>query len=109
MSKETMLAKLNEKQGKAIKYLREKLKGKAEEAVDMAATIGGGAAAGYIEANYPNKEFFGVNAGLAGGALAVVVGMMGWAGSQSPAVASVGTGMLAYEAGRRVARNVSAK
>ena len=94
-----------EKSQKALTHLRERLKGKTEEAVDMAATVGGGAAAGYIEGKYPDKEFFGINAGLVVGTVATVAGLMGYAGNQSPAVASFGTGMLAYEAGRRVAKS----
>jgi hypothetical protein len=88
----------------AMSRLRAKAKEKAEETVETAAVIGGGALAGYIEASYPDKEFMGVNAGLAGGAVLTVVGLMGWAGRSSHIVGAAGEGMLAYEAGRRVAK-----
>jgi hypothetical protein len=88
----------------AMARLRAKAKEKAEGTVETAAVVGGGALAGYIEASYPDKEVFGVNAGLAAGAVLTVVGLMGYAGKSSHIVGSLGEGMLAYEAGRRVAK-----
>lgn len=78
-----------------------------EKTVETVATIGGGALAGYIESEWPGKEVFGVNMGLAAGALLTVTGIMDWGGKQSVILGAAGEGMLAYEAGRRVANRAS--
>lgn len=79
--------------------LREKMSAQAEEVIEVAATIGGGAAAGYIDREYGDKDFFGIKASIAAGVALTTVGVMDWAGSQSSTVGCVGVGMLAYEAG----------
>lgn len=90
----------------ALANLKAKAKEKAEATVETAGVIAGGALSGYLEAKYSDQDLWGINYGLAGGALLTVVGMMQWAGKSSNIVGSVGEGMLAYEAGRRVGLNV---
>lgn len=87
----------------ANKRLRDTISESVEGTVETAAVIGGGALGGYVQSEYPDKEVMGVNINLAAGAVLTVTGIMGWAGAQSNMVGSVGEGMLAYEAGRRVA------
>lgn len=87
----------------ANKRLRESISESVEGTVETAAVIGGGALGGYIQSEYPDKELMGVNINLVAGAALTVTGIMGWAGAQSNMVGSIGEGMLAYEAGRRVA------
>jgi len=73
-----------------------------ERTVQTALTVGGGAAAGWVEKEYPGKEILGVNAGLALGGVLTVVGIADVAGKHSAMLGALGEGMLAYEAGRRV-------
>lgn len=82
--------------------IRAKAREKAEDTVEAAAVIAGGAAAGYIESEWADKDVFGVNIGLIAGGALMVAGMMGWAGRSSHIAGSLGEGMLAYEAGKRV-------
>jgi predicted transcriptional regulator len=87
----------------ALSNLRAKMKEHAEQTVEVAATVGGGAIAGYLGVNYSSWQLAGIDAGMAVGAIATVVGLMGWAGNSSNVIGSLGTGMLAYEAGKKVA------
>jgi hypothetical protein len=98
-----------EKAHTAMARMREKYKEHVEEVVDLAATIAGGAGAGYLDAKYGTKTLMGLTPNMAAGGALTVVGLMGWAGKQSELLGSLGCGMLAYEGGKRVYVSVMAK
>lgn len=106
-SNEAMLAEIDS-QRQALKRSRERERAKTEEIVDAVGVVAGGAAAGYVAAKYSGKELFGLTPNLAIGTGLTVVGMMGWAGKNASRLSTaVGTGVLAYEVGTRVAAKVS--
>lgn len=101
-SKSTLSEKLA-KARNALASTRDKYKDNAAKTAHTAFTIAGGAAGGYVDKKWGDKEVLGVNANLAAGSVAAIVGIMGWGGEFSDTLGSIGTGMLAYEAGKRVA------
>ena len=101
-SKSSLADKL-QKLRAAKSNLTEKYATNAKKTAHTAFAIGGGALGGYVQQKWGDKELLGVNAGLAAGSAAAIVGIMGWGGEFSETMGAIGTGMLAYEAGRRVA------
>lgn len=83
------------------KTLRERAKEKAEEAGEAVAVILGGAGAGLMEAKVTARPL-GLHPNVLAGVGLGVVGLMGWAGRHSSLVTGLGTGVLAYEAGKAV-------
>ena len=83
------------------KTLRERAKEKAEEAGEAIAVVLGGAAAGLSEAKITARPL-GLSPNLIGGVALSVVGLIGWAGKHSGLITGLGTGVLAYEAGKAV-------
>jgi hypothetical protein len=84
------------------KTLRSAVASRLEETVDIIAILGGGAVAGYIEANWGDKELVGLKYNVILGVGLVALGIFDMFGRQSHLVASVGEGMLAYVLGAKV-------
>ena len=85
------------------KNMREKYADNAKRTAHTAFTIGGGALGGYLDTTeLGKKDIFGVNATLAVGIAGSVVSILGFGGEMGETIGSLGTGMLAYEAGKRV-------
>ena len=101
-SADKLLAAIAQKD-KSMKTLREKATAASERTVHTAAVLGGGALGGYMHAEYGDKEYLGLEAQTAAGAVLAIVGIMELAGKQSEIVGKLGEGMLAYDFGRRVA------
>jgi len=102
-NKEAKLMALVQQKEKSLKTVKEKAIAASERTVHTAAVLGGGALGGYIHAEYGDKEYLGLEAQTAVGAVLAVVGIMDLAGKQSEIVGKLGEGMLAYDFGRRVA------
>lgn len=86
----------------AGKRIKEKASEMAERTIGLAATVGGGASAGFVDAEYSDKNLVGIKLNWAiGGALAAA-GLANVAGAQSTFVERFGAGLLAYQAGREV-------
>ena len=101
-------SKLLEKFKNRLKHAHEKAKEATEEVVEKVAVVGGGAAAGFISAKFPDASLAGINAGLGIGAALTLVGVFNVAGRSSNLIGDLGAGMLAYETGTRVFAAVNA-
>lgn len=70
-----------------------------QNAVSAAIMIGGGAAAGYADGHFADKQIAGQSYGTVGGAAALAIGLLGVGGSKISGLATkLGAGALAGEA-----------
>lgn len=100
MSKLAKVQKALEKAQNRAATVAKKFREGAEETVERAVTVAGGAAGGVIDAKFEGKTLMGINPNMAIGGIATIVGIAGWAGKTSDMVGSFGVGVLAYEAGK---------
>lgn len=94
-----VLAELD-KQQRRNKSIRERAAEKAEAAGDFVANVVGGALGGIIDQKAKGKEIAGISYNWVAGAFLGAVGLMDYAGKHSGLVASLGSGILAFEAGK---------
>ena len=80
------------------KSLRRKAAKTTERVVGTLATVGGGAATGYLIADHGDRNLLGVELGWAIGGLATVAGLADALGRQSGMLERLGGGMLAGQA-----------
>ena len=79
---------------------------KTKKVTDFLATVGGGAAAGFVDTKFADKQIAGLAPGVIAGVALSGVGLMVKSKFAGPALAA-GEGMLAYEAGRMTAERTT--
>lgn len=107
MSKDDLVAGYARLKGSIARH-KEALERGSERMLDTALTVGGGAAFAAVEHYGPTKQYITDidNAALLGAALSVA-GAMNWLGKASEELSTVGNGMLAVEAYKRVAKSLT--
>lgn len=94
-----LLAEID-KQQRRNRSIRERASEKAEAAGNFVGTVIGGGLGGIIDQKAKGKEIAGISYNWLAGAALGAVGLMDYAGKHSSLVASLGAGILAFEAGK---------